>query len=147
MLEPSLATRFLISGRLRSGKSTFINFLAAIFGNLLLAFDVRGRNQFDRFAWVGKRILVLNDVNQIKPSLSELLKQLSGRDRMKYDIKNKQFNKDFVFEGIILMVSNHSADTLFPPLMDLALYDRVIEIKFDYVPKNRKNQITESIFC
>lgn len=89
-IERSCQTILLISGRPGSGKSTFISFLASIFRNLLLAFDVRGKNQFDRFSWLGKRVLVLNDVTQIDASLAEILKQLSGRDRIKYDVKSNQ---------------------------------------------------------
>lgn len=143
ILEPSFQTILLISGRPGSGKSIFINFLSTIFGNLLLAFDVREKNQFDRYSWIGKRILVLNDVNSLDSNLSAILKQLSGRDRIKYDIKNKQVNKDFIFEGILIIFSNHNADTLFTLLMDLALYDQVIEIQFDYVPKNRIRSLNQ----
>lgn len=142
-LETSCQTILLISGPPGTGKSTFVSFLSAVFGRLLLAFDVRGRNQFDRFAWIGKRILVLNDVTQIDPPLVEVLRQLSGRDRIKYDIKNKQVNRDFVYEGIIIIVSNHSADILLTPLLDLALFDRVIEINFHFIPSQKFRFLTD----
>lgn len=143
ILEPSCQTVLLISGPPGSGKSTFISFLSEIFGKMLLALDVRGKNQFDRFAWIGKRILVLNDVTQLDPSLVEVIRQLSGRDRIKYDIKSKQVNRDFVFEGIIIIVSNQTADTLINPIMDLAAFDRIIEVRFNYVPKVKVRNLTK----
>lgn len=142
-LEISCQTILLLSGPPGTGKSTLISFLSAVFGRMLFVFDVRGKNQFDRFAWVGKRILVLNDVTRIDPPLVEILRQLSGRDRIKYDIKNKQINRDFVYEGIIIMVSNHSADVLLTPLLDLALFDRVIEINLQCIPKKKIRSLTD----
>jgi len=143
ILEPSCHTVLLLSGPPGSGKSTFISFLSEVFGKMFIALDVRGKNQFDRFAWIDKRILVLNDVTQLDPPLVELVRQLSGRDRIKYDIKSKQVNRDFVYKGIIIVVSNQTADTLLTSMMDLAAFDRIIEVRFDYVPERKIRNFTE----
>ena len=63
----------------------------------MLTLELHKPNQFDRVSWVGMRVLVLNDVSSIGKEDVKLLKQLSGKDRIKYDIKHKQTNADFVY--------------------------------------------------
>ncbi|MEP0895466.1 MULTISPECIES: phage/plasmid primase, P4 family [Leptolyngbya] len=122
-----------VTGRPGSGKGTFTRLLQALIGErnvYATDLDRLAVNQFDLANARNKRLMVFNDSEKTESkSALRAFKNLTGEDRVVAEVKCQQAS-NFVFEGLILVSSNHP---VFPG--DQAIDRRQVVVPFDLVVK------------
>lgn len=136
ILMPSgFRSALFISGPPKSGKSTMARIFEAIAGQGYIVLN-QGHKAFDKALYKGARVLVLNDCTSMDQKTRDLLRQLTGNDRISYEIKFVQVSSEHAFQyrGIVVVISNNSKHEMISSRGDVALAQRFVEIPFENIP-------------
>jgi putative DNA primase/helicase len=93
-----------------SGKSTLIWLIRELIGEVNLAVSDLKNLEMNRFETAGlyrKKLAVINDASRYNGDVS-VLKALTGGDPVRLERKNKQQGGSFVFDGVVMIVSNEA---------------------------------------
>jgi len=105
----------LVSRERNTGKSTFLNFLKAIFqGNMTFNTNEDFRSQFNS-DWAGKLIIAVDEVLLNRREDSERLKNLSTAHSYKAEAKGKDRNEISFFAKFVLCSNNESYPVIIDP--------------------------------
>lgn len=105
----------LVSRERNTGKSTFLNFLKAIFqGNMTFNTNEDFRSQFNS-DWAGKLIIAVDEVLLNRREDSERLKNLSTAHSYKAEAKGKDRNEISFFAKFILCSNNETTPVIIDP--------------------------------
>ncbi|WP_347073338.1 primase-helicase family protein [Bacteroides thetaiotaomicron] len=105
----------LVSRERNTGKSTFLNFLKAIFqGNMTFNTNEDFRSQFNS-DWAGKLIIAVDEVLLNRREDSERLKNLSTAHSYKVEAKGKDRNEIHFFAKFVLCSNNESCPVIIDP--------------------------------
>jgi putative DNA primase/helicase len=91
-----------------TGKSTFMNLLAALVGEEnVISTDLKNleNNRFEGASIYGKKLVLITDSERYGGEVSKL-KSLTGQDPIRCEQKNKQQHASFVFGGFVVMAAN-----------------------------------------
>jgi putative DNA primase/helicase len=96
-----------------SGKSTLVRLLVESIGRENQATtDLKNleTNRFEAAGLYGKRLVVINDSSRYGGEVSTL-KAITGGDPIRLEKKNQQQGQSFVFDGVVVIVSNEPIQT------------------------------------
>jgi putative DNA primase/helicase len=102
-----------VIGRAGTGKSTLVRLLVEAIGKENQATtDLKNleTNRFEAAGLYGKRLVVINDSSRYGGEVSTL-KALTGGDPIRLEKKNQQQGQSFVFDGVVVIVSNEPIQT------------------------------------
>lgn len=109
LLQHHEIQRFLeIVGYGKTGKSTFANLCVALVGRDNIAttsFKEMESNKFELTNFAGKKLIVLPDQDKYGGSVG-VLKNLSGGDMVRNEVKNKANVTSFQYKGMIIITAN-----------------------------------------
>jgi phage/plasmid-associated DNA primase len=109
LLQHHEVQRFLeIVGYGKTGKSTFANLCVALVGRDNMAttnFKEMESNKFELTNFAGKKLIVLPDQDKYGGSVG-VLKNLSGGDMVRNEVKNKADVTSFQYKGMIIITAN-----------------------------------------
>lgn len=109
LLQHHEVQRFLeIVGYGKTGKSTFANLCVALVGRDNMAttsFKEMESNKFELTNFAGKKLIVLPDQDKYGGSVG-VLKNLSGGDMVRNEVKNKANVTSFQYKGMIIITAN-----------------------------------------
>lgn len=128
-----LQTGYYFYGPTGGGKSEFAKIVKNCCEegkSLSLTFNELKSN-FKRLSLINKNCLIINETDKIDKQGEIFLKQLLSRDRISIKHKSKEIN--FVFEGIIIIISNENPRDMFSN--SPSLHDRFFSIQFNNPPK------------
>jgi len=105
----SRSQKFLeIIGTPGTGKSTFIKLACELVGvaNLTTtSMDQLQNNNFETANLYGKRLAIITDADKYGGSV-EIFKAATGHDPLRFERKNQQQGKSFIFQGMIIVAAN-----------------------------------------
>jgi len=109
LLQHHEVQRFMeIVGYGKTGKSTFANLCVALVGRDNIAttsFKEMESNKFELTNFAGKKLIVLPDQDKYGGSVG-VLKNLSGGDMVRNEVKNKANVTSFQYKGMIIITAN-----------------------------------------
>ena len=116
-LQPvqKLPILLLVSEECNTGKSTFLNFLKAVFrNNVTFNTNEDFRSQFNA-DWAGKLVIVVDEVLLNRREDSERLKNLSTTLSYKVEAKGKDRDEIAFFAKFVLCSNNESLPVIIDP--------------------------------
>ena len=132
-----------IIGQGGTGKSTFSIVARALVGiencrsTQMTALE---GNRFEGANLYGKRLLIISEADSYTGD-APMIKNITGGDPIRYEVKGIQSRLDFVFNGKLLIVANKPFE---PKEADSAWYRRVINVPFNReVPLDQKESLLE----
>lgn len=112
--EYSIHRIIALIGGGRNGKSTFIRLLDQFIGKenvVSTSFEeLSGNNRFETYFMYEKLVATIDETNYGVVKNTRLLKQLTGGDKVRYEIKGKQAFSDYSYAKLV-MSSNGYPDT------------------------------------
>ncbi len=133
--RPYYQTGLFLTGPPAGGKSTLTTLISEILGPRCVNTTLKQlANNFEREkfreAWV---VIISETETKFFEAAKSTIKSLLGRDPIPFEVKNVQSTalgkrSDFVFGGIVIIVSNKDLQDLMPP--DSALYTRFLRLAF-----------------
>ena len=130
--QPGLHTAYFLHGSAGAGKSTVIKIIADIIGRQMTTMGLSELdNKFSRREIHFKSVLCINEVYSLKPSEETWIKQITGRDHIPGNVKFQQENFTEQFEGVVLLTSNGSPESVYAASRPLT--DRLIPLRFHTV--------------
>lgn len=104
---------FFFDGEGGNGKGTGERLYAEIVGSSNVndekcknLFDDSNQNQFYGFGYLNKLSIVISECSGVLKSL-EYAKNLSGKDKVKFQVKGLMIEKKFLFGGKVILLTNH----------------------------------------
>ena len=97
-----------VVGMAGTGKSTFIHICEALVGSdnvMVTTMDQLHNNRFETASMFGKRLVIISDADKYGGSV-EVFKAITGQDPIRYEEKNKQVGKPFIFSGMVVVAAN-----------------------------------------
>ena len=91
-----------------TGKSTYIRLCTALVGDANVAITTMKQlheNRFETANIYGKRLVVISDADKYGGSV-DVFKAITGEDPIRYEEKNKQPGKPFIFGGMVIVAGN-----------------------------------------
>lgn len=114
MLGMSDLQKYLeIIGRPGTGKSTFIKIAQDLVGEentITTSMRQLHENRFETANFYGKRLAIIPDADQWGGSI-EVLKNITGQDPIRYEEKNRQQGRPFVYRGMVIVSANQPIQT------------------------------------
>jgi P4 family phage/plasmid primase-like protien len=105
----SRSQKFLeIIGTPGTGKSTFIKLACELVGESNLtttSMDMLQNNNFETANLYGKRLTIITDADKYGGSV-EVFKAATGQDPLRFERKNQQAGKSFIYQGMIIVAAN-----------------------------------------
>lgn len=95
-------------GRPGTGKSTFIHIAKKLVGvenTAVTTMATLHENRFETASLYGKRLVVITDADKWAGSI-DTFKAVTGQDPIRYEVKNRQQGKPFVFGGMLIVAAN-----------------------------------------
>jgi putative DNA primase/helicase len=123
-----------------SGKGTLTRLLTSMIGEpnyYITTMKYLEENRFETAAIQGKRLVLINDASKYGGEGS-IFKSLTGQDKLRKEVKNKQQDEAFTFTGMVVIAANapiYFSDT------SSAIARRRISARLDHVvhPSKRRN--------
>jgi putative DNA primase/helicase len=123
-----------------SGKGTLTRLLTSMIGEsnyFITTMKYLEENRFETAAIQGKRLVLINDASKYGGEGS-IFKSLTGQDKLRMEVKNKQQGEAFTFTGMVVIAANapiYFSDT------SSAISRRRISVEFNHVvpPSKRRN--------
>lgn len=91
-----------------TGKSTYIKLCQSLVGEDNVAVTTMQQlhqNRFETASLYGKRLAVISDADKYGGSV-DVFKAITGQDPVRYEEKNKQTGKPFIFGGMVIVAAN-----------------------------------------
>lgn len=90
-----------------TGKTTYLNLAADLVGeeNVMTTTMTALENKFETAGFYGKRLVLIMDAKSYSKS-EDIFKGLTGQDKLRYEEKNKQIAKPFVYDGMVCVAAN-----------------------------------------
>lgn len=111
MLGMSDLQKYLeIIGRPGTGKSTFIKIAQDLVGEentVTTSMRQLHENRFETANFYGKRLAIIPDADQWGGSV-EVLKNITGQDPIRYEEKNRQQGRPFIYRGMVIVSANQA---------------------------------------
>lgn len=111
MLGMSDLQKYLeIIGKPGTGKSTFIKIAQDLVGDgntVTTSMRQLHENRFETANFYGKRLAIIPDADQWGGSV-EVLKNITGQDPLRYEEKNRQQGRPFIYRGMVIVSANQA---------------------------------------
>lgn len=105
---PELQKYLEIVGKPGTGKSTFMKIATELVGTknvVSTTFENLEKNRFETASFYGKRLAIIPDADQWSGSF-EIFKSITGQDAIRFEEKNVQQSKPFLFKGMVIVSAN-----------------------------------------
>lgn len=97
-----------IIGIAGTGKSTFISICQALVGDdniVTTTMEQLNKNRFETATLYGKRLVIISDADKYGGAV-DIFKAITGSDPIRYEEKQKQATKPFVYSGMVVVAAN-----------------------------------------
>lgn len=120
---------FYLWGKKGTGKSMLLRLIKAVLENRCVTMTPKNlESNFNRVSIYGKHLIICHEILKMGQSLETNIKMLLGRDSMKAELKHENVQFEEIFQGLLVLTSNHCPENIIghsEPLLD-----RLIPIKF-----------------